>query len=1019
MTPDTSIILKGLTPLLKPSANWLGRKIIGEEILERRQLEATALQPILQKAADEVAETIEPFGAAETDQICLFLTSNEAEAIVRQIYAADILESKEQNLEQIKQEFLKAFSLYTNIPENELRDSAPQIFNTLVTGCEEALQVAIDGGRLSAHEAKSVFRYQVLLDEIATIQKNIELLNAPQKLDVKAILEFEQKYREQVEELHGQLTPPYIDVAKKLPINELYVCSNFSQEISSRDFREKPKAQSEFYQSIYRTVLLGNPGGGKSTCAQKFCYDLVTQYLERLLGGRQVTPILVILRDYGAKKKEIHCSLLEFIELNAKTKYQLKPPDDAFEYLLLNGRIALIFDGLDELTETSYRQEIRNDVELFCNLYSSVPILVTSREIGYKEAPLDESKFEVYRLAPFEDLQVEEYVTKWFAIDRELTKEQQKEKVAAFLTESKNLTDLRSNPLMLGLMCNIYKGEGYIPRNRPDVYAKCAEMLFERWDRGRNIKLPDLVKNIESKIKPLMMYLANWIYEEQSLQSGVTEKKLVEKAADYLCEKRFEDRDDAECAARAFIHFCRGRAWVFTNVGTNKNDEELYQFTHRTFLEYFTAARLVSINRTPKELFDFLLPKIAKQEWDVVSQLAFQIQNRSIEDAGDELLSYLLKEIEIGQKDNNEKWNLISFAVRCLEFIVFSPKITTNIVTLTIEEGIKFGLSQFEDNDREKNYCLDNEEIVAESIQNIGQSDWENKTKIISVIQELIIKHIDSSNYKKAALALEVSFLTDELIDKNNRVIMSSDFVNHIKVNYKNQLETILQKDIFTCNAFKNLFKIHLSDIIKWHNLENTLKFSSCRIATHFSYSSILLRSINILIDPETYYDELLDKLDIEDISYIGKTILNYQLPIVINNNIIDRDLYVIISHYLQCLDIQKKKFRLMIQNPNIFFGIYIIFSIFLETKVIDKKIQRIIRKVRYNESLFFQVIYYTFLARYAKPGKYDRKVELELDKCKFNQEQRDFIWKWVRREINLVSIVDNEEENDALTTNF
>ena len=291
MTPDTSIILKGLTPLVKPTANWLGKKIIGEEILERRQLQTTALEPILKEAAENISETIEQVGEAEIDQICLFLISNEAEAIVGQIYAASILESKEQNLEQIKQEFLKAFSLYTDIPEDDLKDSVPQIFHTLVTGCEQTLQIAIGEGRLSAHEAKSVFRHQVLIDAIATIQKNLEFLSASQQLDIKAILEFEQQYRQQIKELHGKLTPPYIDVAKKLPIDRLYVCPHFSPEIIHRDTRGETKTQSEFYQSIYRTVLLGNPGGGKSTCGQKCCYNLVTQYDERLLSGRKVTPI--------------------------------------------------------------------------------------------------------------------------------------------------------------------------------------------------------------------------------------------------------------------------------------------------------------------------------------------------------------------------------------------------------------------------------------------------------------------------------------------------------------------------------------------------------------------------------------------------------------------------------------------------------------------------------------------------------------------------------------------------------
>jgi predicted NACHT family NTPase len=169
---------------------------------------------------------------------------------------------------------------------------------------------------------------------------------------------------------------------------------------------------------------------------------------------------------------------------------------------------------------------------------------------------------------------------------------------------------------MLALMCNIYRGENYIPRNRPDVYEKCAMMLFERWDKSRGIHVP---LPFEAHIRPAMMYLANWVYTAETLQGGVTENSLINKATDYLCPKRFEDRDEAESAARKFIEFCRGRAWVFTDTGTTKEGERLYQFTHRTFLEYFTAAHLVRTHATPQSLIDVLLPKIAKREMDVVS----------------------------------------------------------------------------------------------------------------------------------------------------------------------------------------------------------------------------------------------------------------------------------------------------------------------------------------------------------------------------------------------------------------
>ena len=267
--------------------------------------------------------------------------------------------------------------------------------------------------------------------------------------------------------------------------------------------------------------------------------------------------MLVVLREYGSEKKARKCSILEYLEQVSSSNYQLKPPSGSLEYLLLNGRAVVIFDGLDELLETRYRMEISNDIESFSTMYPSVPIVVTSRLVGYDQAPLDESKFEVFNIARFDEIQVKEYATKWFSMELDITAVQIERQVNSFMLESDIVPDLRSNPLMLALMCNIYRGENYIPRNRPDVYEKCAVMLFERWDtsRGIHVNLP-----FEAHIKPAMMYLAHWIYINDNLQGGVSESQLVTEAAKYLLKHRFENEDEATFAAKDFIEFYRGRA---------------------------------------------------------------------------------------------------------------------------------------------------------------------------------------------------------------------------------------------------------------------------------------------------------------------------------------------------------------------------------------------------------------------------------------------------------------------------
>ena len=822
-----NILLSILANVLTETLLYSCKALEGEEPL--KPYLDTTLAPILQKAVAAVARSTEYNDKIQTHKLRMFLASPEVEAIVRQIYASKLVPEQSSQSKSIRKEFITLFALNLDSEQQTHEALATEIFEAILTGCEKALEVAINRGVLAAHEAKSVVRYQMLRDELATIQRNLNFLTGQQQPDIQAILEFEKKYREQISSRHGFITPPNFDTARKLPIDSLYVSPSFIRIPSPKDEQREIGKIDDFRSVIYRAVLLGNPGGGKSTFSDKLSNDLATRYSEKLLAGRQVTPIHVVLRDYGAAKKEYSCSILQFIQTTAVSKYQLElPPLGTFEYLLLNGRVVVIFDGLDELLDTSYRQEISGDVESFCSLYPSVPVLVTSREVGYKEAPLDEEKFEIFRLGSFNEAQVKDYVDKWFlATESELEKERHHKKVEAFIRESNVVPDLRSNPLMLALLCNIYRGEGYIPRHRPDVYEKCALMLFERWDRGRGIEvsLP-----FQSGIIFAMMYLAHWIYTNETLQGGVTEGQLITQATDYLCQRQFEDRDEAEKAGCDFIQFCRGRAWVFTDTGTMKKGDSLYQFTHRTFLEYFTARHLV--RRNPENLKETLLPKICKREWDVVAQLAFRIQDKQTEGAGDELLSTLIEESHKTQ--GSEKWNLISFAARCLEFMVPSPSVRRDITKACLEFCIEWGLERIENKQLSSAELIDFDVDyqVGGLLSELLNSAMENRTTIADTWKKLIIDIINDFDDNKSFIAYEIGVHSDiPLIISTQRTIQEcrefwrgiSEFIFESCLN---RIKTLSSKYYLICIDCISRRKVSISELVGWHGINNIFENS-------------------------------------------------------------------------------------------------------------------------------------------------------------------------------------------------
>ncbi len=980
--------------------------LVGKNLIKKMKIKQTALQPIVNKAVEAVSNTVELIGPGRMEEISLFLSSPEVEEIVRQLYAEKISQDRYKgSLEAVQKEFLTSFSLYIGVEEEELAESAKHFLNALIDGVDKALNDAIDEGILSAHEARSSLRYRMILDEMAAIEKNLEFLTSQMKPNIKSILEFEKKYREQVECRHGHITPPHFDRIQRVPIDDLYVSPNFSATPRDKEEESQTLGFQDFLSNIYRVVILGNPGVGKSTFSLKLCHDLASNYSNRLFSGRQVTPILVILRNYGAEKKEIKCSLLQYIQSRANSYYQIQPPSLAFEYLLLNGRTIVIFDGLDELLDTGYRREISGDIEAFCNLYPSVPVLVTSREVGYEQAPLDIKRFEVFRLAPFNEDQVNEYVGKWFGQYETMTKELQKKKAKDFIKESEIVSDLRSNPLMLALMCNIYRGENYIPKNRPDVYEKCALMLFERWDksRGIHVQLP-----FEVHIRPTMMYLAHWIYSDEKLQGGVIEKKLIDKTTDYLCEKRFDDHDEARDAAAQFIEFCRGRAWVFTDTGTTSDGEKLYQFTHRTFLEYFTAAYIARTNPTPGKLKKILFPRIARREWDIVCQQAFQILNKNVEGAADELLTALIEKVH--KNKGKRAVNYLSFAVRALEFIIPSPRVIRDITTECIEFCISWGIEIKEKTDKHKlGYSKQKSESPESILAALLSSASENRKVIENALENILVEKINKGSEMEAYLAVEIGLDMDlplihssgSLFEENEKFV---DYIAQSIVNkYSKRLKLLSSKHFRICRSLYSRDEISIESIIKYHSIDSI--FRECgyilfpSAATISIFNGCIRNVVSAFYNPEAQLLQRLSDIHIKNLKKLSNIFLDSQLPLFKKDKKIDYPIFIEHKRYGH-EEIQLSK--LHFDNDSVFAFIVLnaIYLEYLEYKDRDK-LSAFREKIQQREVLNIDFIRSVLLARFETIDK--KELQDEIKKWGFSKEQEAFTWKWIRKEINLV----------------
>jgi hypothetical protein len=167
------------------------------------------LEDSLRKAMVAVAKDIQMADSKARERLQLFLISPSAEAIVRQMYGFLVVPNdRVATASQLEKEFTLLLAVHLDLRVPDVSELGSSLFTELLKATERAVKLAISKGILSAHEASSERRFRVLFDELLTIDKNIELLRGADKPNVEQISAFEQRYRNQVAERHGHITPP-------------------------------------------------------------------------------------------------------------------------------------------------------------------------------------------------------------------------------------------------------------------------------------------------------------------------------------------------------------------------------------------------------------------------------------------------------------------------------------------------------------------------------------------------------------------------------------------------------------------------------------------------------------------------------------------------------------------------------------------------------------------------------------------------------------------------------------------
>lgn len=439
----------------------------------------------------------------------------------------------------------------------------------------------------------------------------------------------------------------------------LYVQRNLRKR-GSDEFRDDSFLVSPL--SRPRCVVLGNPGVGKSTMTQNLVHQLSRS-------GSRITyaPLVVSCKDVPSSDGAAY--VLSAITRSLRENLQLEIPEEAVGDLATLGRSFVIFDGIDEIVDVGRRLNFVRTIEAFANRFPLIPILITARRVGYSKAPFDSRHFDIYELDDFSLEQVGQYTEKWFGAT-----ERSEQDRLAFLRETENVPDIRTNPLMLSLLCALYRARGYIPRNRRTVYEACADLLFQRWDAMRHIEQPMDHRHYGTR---LMQELALFFYKSQTAQAGVQERQLRKLIATFFTDTASVDEADARSRAQDFLDFCADRAWLLSYQGTDSVDDRLFGFTHRTFMEYFAAEALVRRARTLDEVVKEMALAYDRDASSVLADVIFQCADDKYDGGARDVVSSLMERSKNTSRQASAKY--LSLCLRVMNAAPLPPQSTDAI----------------------------------------------------------------------------------------------------------------------------------------------------------------------------------------------------------------------------------------------------------------------------------------------------------------------------------------------------
>jgi formylglycine-generating enzyme required for sulfatase activity len=366
-----------------------------------------------------------------------------------------------------------------------------------------------------------------------------------------------------------------------------------------------------------RLVILGRPGGGKTTLVNY----LATQ-AARLRNGMEISqgrlpgwpqqekllPVRIVLRRFAAwipkDCRQGNEGLVWDYLVHQLGEWGCAAFQPQLKHTLDTSGGVIFFDGLDEVSEQDEQRTrtlIVKAIQAFAKPLKKCRVIITCRQYAYKQSDawhLPKTEFPVVELDLFRSEQIERFAQTWYCLVGKWREwnEQKCLAEAGNLYQAieawPHLKELGQYPLLLTLMAQVHGRDGFLPRDRADLYDRTVKLLLVHWD-NRLVRDQDGACRVEQgliarlgfrsdTLRTTLERIALVAHEHQESASERTGCADIgkEDLRDALTEGLSIGLDQAE----KVIEYIQDRAGLLQAEGNR-----IFRFPHRTFQEYLAA----------------------------------------------------------------------------------------------------------------------------------------------------------------------------------------------------------------------------------------------------------------------------------------------------------------------------------------------------------------------------------------------------------------------------------------------